>query len=93
MPNAVATLSRGRETLVLKVVNPTAEEVACSIEIDAALKPKRGRQWVVSAGLEERNTLQEPDRVAPVETQLENASNDFVHPFPAHSVTVMELRS
>jgi alpha-L-arabinofuranosidase len=90
--NAVATISPNKKTLVLKVANPTAEDVACSVEIDAAFKPKQGKQWIVEAGLEDRNTLEEPNRIAPVETELGNVSSEFVHHFPAYSVTVMELR-
>ena len=91
--NAVATLSEDGETLVVKAVNPTAEDVACSVEIDAAFTPDRGREWVVQAGLPDRNTLEEPRRIAPVERPLEEVRSEFMHRFPAHSVTVIELRS
>jgi alpha-N-arabinofuranosidase len=89
--NAVATLSRDKKTLVLKSVNPTAEAVDCAVEINAAFRPKRGRQWVVRADLTDRNTLQEPHHIAPVERPLEQFGAEFVHTFAAHSVTVMEL--
>ena len=77
---------------MLKVVNPAAEDVKCVIDIGAALPVKRARQWVVKAGLDERNTLAEPDHIAPVESSVAGSTNSFVYTFPAYSVTVMELR-
>ena len=90
--NANATLSQDARTLVLKVVNPAAEDAKCAIDIGAAFPVKRARQWVVKAGLDERNTLQQPSHIAPVESSVAGSANSFVHTFPAYSVTVMELR-
>lgn len=91
--NAAATRSRDKKTLVLKVVNPTAEQVACALEIGPGFSPKRGTRWVVQADLTDRNTLEEPNRIAPVEEPLAELGHEFVHRFPPYSVTVMELRS
>jgi alpha-N-arabinofuranosidase len=90
--NANATLSEDGKTLILKVVNPAAEDVKCAIDIAAGFSVKRARQWLVQAGLQERNTLQEPNHIAPVESGVSGAASDFTHVFPAYSVTVMELR-
>jgi len=90
--NANATLSENGKTLVLKVVNPAAEDVKCAIDVAAGLSVKRARQWLVQAGLDERNSLAEPNHIAPVESPVTDAANAFTHVFPAHSVTVMELR-
>ncbi|MBM3472110.1 MAG: DUF1080 domain-containing protein [Armatimonadetes bacterium] len=90
--NANATLSEDRKTLVLKVVNPAAEDAKCAIDIAAGLSVKRARQWLVKADLDERNTLAEPNHIAPVASPVTDAANAFTHVFPAHSVTVMELR-
>lgn len=89
--NANATLSRDGKTLVLKVVNPTAEEVNCAIELGHAFPVKSAREWVIRAALQDRNTLTEPNRIAPVEAPLLDAANSFLHVFPPYSVTVMEL--
>jgi alpha-N-arabinofuranosidase len=90
--NANATLSEDGKMLVLKVVNPAAEDVKCAIDFAAAFPVRRARQWLVQAGLQERNTLEEPNHIAPVESGVSGAANAFTHVFPAHSVTVMELR-
>jgi alpha-L-arabinofuranosidase len=74
------------------VVNPSPEEVACAIEIEGGFAPRRARQWTVQASLEDRNTLEEPSRIAPVEKALECAEGAFVHRFPAYSVSVIEVR-
>ncbi|MBM3497258.1 MAG: alpha-L-arabinofuranosidase, partial [Armatimonadetes bacterium] len=90
--NANATLSEDGRTLVLKVVNPNAEPAKCLLDLGGSFAPKSGRQWVVQAGLEERNTLEEPDHIAPVPSLLPATAQAFEHTFPAYSVTVMELR-
>jgi alpha-N-arabinofuranosidase len=90
--NANATRSEDRKTLVLKVVNPTPDEVRCAIDIAPGFPVKSARQWIVQAALDERNTLADPSHIAPVESPATDARNAFVHAFPAYSVTVIELR-
>jgi len=90
--NAVATASENRRTLVLKVVNAAPHETACAVEVAPSFPVASAKQWVVTAGLQDRNTLDEPARIAPVEGQLACGPGGIVHRFPAHSVTVMEFR-
>jgi alpha-N-arabinofuranosidase len=91
--NANATLSEDGKTLVLKVVNPDPEASHCVLELEGGLRGWRGRQWVVQAGLEDRNTLDEPHRIRPVESTLPGVAQAFEHTFPPYSVTVIELRA
>jgi alpha-L-arabinofuranosidase len=88
--NAVATRSEDGHTLVLKVVNASAAVSDCLIRVDG-VEVREATQWVVAAELRERNTILHPHRIAPVESPVAGASTEFVHTFPAHSVTVMEL--
>jgi len=89
--NANATRSDDGKTLVLKVVNPSADEVRCAVSVQPAFPVKRATQWVVKAGLDDRNTLQDPNRIAPTESSVNAAGNEFVHAFAPYSVTVIEF--
>ncbi len=91
--NAVATRSEDGKRLVLKVVNPTERTVAATVSLGGGFRPVEAAQWVVRAGLEERNTLEAPDRIAPTESPLAVEGSEFEHDFPAYSVTVIELRA
>lgn len=47
---------------------------------------------LTSATPEDENTLEEPTKVAPVAQPIPNASAHFGHTFPAHSVTVLQIK-
>ncbi len=90
--NAVATRSDDGRTLVLKVVNAYDAPSRCRIRIEG-FQPVSARQWVVAADPLERNTMLHPHRIAPVESTVEGVAEEFVHAYPAYSVTVLEFRS
>lgn len=86
--NTVATRSEDGSRLVLKVVNPTDQPVRTRVRLGEGVTS--GRQWVVEARLTERNTLEEPNHIAPRESTL-SVAPEFAHTFPAYSVTVIEV--
>ncbi len=90
--NVVAGLADDRERLVLKIVNPAAQEITATISIGEGFGPKSATVFSLQADLRGRNTLDEPDRIKPVEEQPLEVSQRFRRTFPPRSVTVLELR-
>lgn len=90
--NAVATCSEDGETLVLKVVNPDSSPSRCRVAVQG-FSIAEATQWVVSAGLRDRNTMLHPQRITPVQSPVPDVAEVFAHTFPAYSVTVMEFRA
>ena len=92
---AVATRTKDNKEIILKVVNPSAE----TLETAVLLQGKRqvaseGRATVLTADRPDvENTLDQPARVAPRESRLRGVSKDFRYRFPAHSLTVLRIRS
>ncbi len=89
--DAVAALSEDGKTLVLKVVNPTAEARLCAVRIEPGFKVRRAAAWQIRAGPEERNTMADPDRISPEQVRVDSLPHSTIHSFPSYSVTVLEF--
>jgi DUF1680 family protein/alpha-L-arabinofuranosidase len=80
--------------VVLKVVN--ASESAQETEISLAgakVEPKGKTIVLTSADPADENTLDDPNRVVPVEKVIENAGASFKHTFPPNSLTILRLKA
>jgi len=91
--NVVTTLSEDKGTLIIKAVNPTPNPIEADIATSRAFRVgSQGTCSVVAAAsLSDRNTLDEPRKIAPVRRRLNKIGQAFRHTFPAYSVSVISL--
>lgn len=91
---ASATRDEKAGEVLLKVVNATPQSQEATIRLAGAARVGRSaRMTVLTAGLAEENSLTEPRRVAPASRALDVAGPEFPQAFPAHSLTVLRLKS
>jgi len=91
---AVAGRDEASGDIVVKAINTAREPVTATLNLRSTGQVKTGTVTVLtSSGLSDNNSLDEPMRVAPVESPLNEAAREFAHEFPAHSFTVLRLTS
>lgn len=95
-PGVVAAATRDTKTnaIYLKVLN--ANETAQTIKVvlsGVTGIDRHGRQIMLSGNLNDTNSLKEPEKIIPVETELDRLKPTFDHTFPARSITVLELHT
>jgi len=94
LPRLYATASRDEQSgeVILKVVNPTAEEATVDLQLDGvAAVEARARAVVLRGRPEDENSLEHPDRVAPVEEELHVPQPRFSHTFAPYSLSVVRI--
>lgn len=79
--------------LFLKLINADSLPQRVSISLDGAtVVQKVGKLISLSAKTpEETNTISDPKRIVPVETQLNDVASTFRHTLPAYSIHIIEL--
>jgi len=91
---ASSTYDEEAKEIILKAVNVSAHDLHTSININGSkeLGPI-AHGWVLTAQdpLAE-NTLENPTNVVPVRVIVTNVNTNFVHKFPARSLTILRLR-
>lgn len=78
--------------IFIKYVNPTAspQEVEISLRGVRSVKPT-GLAIQLAANPDDTNSIDEPAKVVPVTMPLSGIKPQFVHRFPAYSITVLRL--
>jgi len=89
--NVSATRSADGAKVVVKVVNAGDAAVSSAIEMDSSYAARSAKAWRVEAGLNDRNTLADPKRIAPKEMKATLSRNQIEMEFPPRSVTVIEV--
>ena len=90
--NGVATKSKNGKTLYYKAVNPTQQSIDVVLNIKPGFKIRKARMQLVTAGsLQARNTLEEPDRIRPVSTELKTDARTVRFTMPAYSAGVVTV--
>ena len=91
-------VNAGREEasgeLIVKAINLAAEPLAASINLQGipSIAQEAAVSVLQSASLADNNSLEEPDRIEPVESRIDGASREFEHVFPPHSLTILRLK-
>jgi alpha-N-arabinofuranosidase len=80
-------------TIYIKAVNALEVPRSVRIQIAGSLLGSLGKLIVLSGSPTDTNSLDEPEKIIPVESTLPGVSSDFAHTFPGNSVTVMEIHS
>jgi alpha-L-arabinofuranosidase len=96
LPALYAVASRNHRTreVILKIVNVSDRAVGTEIRLQGAhsLQPVGKVVTLTSSSLDDENSLENPTRVAPVESRLSRVSSRIRYTFPKHSLTVMVLK-
>ena len=91
-----ATYSPEEKMLYLKLVNASSVPQELTIQLDgASTVEKKGKESLLSAtNTQETNTIDDPERVVPVEHELRDLSSSrFVHTLPAYSIQVLQIHA
>ena len=88
---ASATRDDAAGEIILKVVNANDSATDAEIKTSGELASK-ARAIVMSGANKDVNSFDQPNKIAPVESSVENVSSTFKHTFPANSVTVLRLK-
>lgn len=92
---AVAGRDETGGDLIVKAINMAAEPVAATLSLRGLdrIKPDASVTVLTSASLSGNNSLDEPNRVAPAESRISTASQEFTHEFPANSLTILRIKT
>jgi alpha-N-arabinofuranosidase len=86
---ASATRDQGGE-IIVKVVNATAEPLPVQMRIKG-IGVAAGTATVLAGNLADENSLDEPQKVAPVSQPLSGLQPEFGYSFKPYSLTVLRL--
>ena len=90
---ASATRDDKAGEIIVKAVNPGAVAEAVEIKLGGlSWVGSEGKAFTLSGKLNDVNSMDEPARISPVESKLENAGENFKYTFPARSMTVLRIR-
>ncbi len=92
-PRLFQSVTRGGETLYLKVVNASSAPQPVEIKLTGADHVKSTGRLISLTALSTgaTNTLREPTKIVPVNGSIRGVSTDFHHTFPSYSISVIEL--
>jgi alpha-N-arabinofuranosidase len=90
-----ATRDSKSGTVYLKVVNSLGMVQSVKIEISgAAAIESEGKAIVLKANeLDDTNSIQEPQKIVPLEEKASGLGASFTREFPPYSITVLELKT
>jgi alpha-N-arabinofuranosidase len=82
-----------RGELVVKTINAGTEPVTAAIEISGLKLPRNQAQLIVlrSDRASDNNSMDNPQRIAPVTSSVAIEGNKFTHEFPPCSFTIMRM--
>jgi alpha-L-arabinofuranosidase len=81
--------------LVIKAVNTAEEPVAATLSLRGVegVKPDATVTVLTAGSLSDNNSLDEPDRVVPAQSQIHAAGPEFTCEFPARAFTLLRLKT
>jgi len=90
-----ASLDEKNGDIILKVVNSSANKQYSKVNVNGAsyIAPEATAFELSSPTLTDENSLDNPNHIEPTEKQVSNLGESFHYEFPAHSVTILRLRT
>jgi alpha-N-arabinofuranosidase len=90
-----ATYSPDKSTLYLKLVNASSAPQPIAIQLQGAGSVEKTAKLISlsATNTEETNTIDDPERIVPVEHELKDVSESITHTLPAYSIEVIELHA
>jgi alpha-L-arabinofuranosidase len=90
---AVASRTRDRHELILKVVNASDEQQDTEVHLNGAtLGPSATATTLSSGSAQDENSLEQPTKVVPVTRELTCGGSDLKLSFAGNSLTVLRLK-
>ncbi len=90
--NLVTTLSEDGSTVFCKIVNPVDEEKEISIELNESFNLKDVEfQIVTPDSLKQRNTMENPETIIPIEGKISYKGKNINFEMPAYSCGVVRI--
>ncbi len=90
----VASASREKNTVILKVVNVAHSAQETLLKFQGADIARKAEAIVLASEKpEDENTLSNPRKVSPITTTITQIDGQFRHVFPANSVTILRLKA
>ena len=89
---ASATRDEAKREVIVKLVN--GENAPATVELNLAGANRvsaKAKLFVLTGGLQEENSLEQPCKVAPVESTLKISTPRFTHTLPPNSLTVLRV--
>jgi alpha-L-arabinofuranosidase len=80
--------------IILKAVNAGANSQTAQIKLGGVSQIEPEGEAITLAGdLAGVNSMDEPEKISPVESKFENAAANFAYTFPPHSLTVLRIKA
>ncbi len=94
LPHASAARDEHAGDIILKIVNPgdAAQDVRLNLAGTQNVSPE-ATEFVLSGSPNEENSMDQPDRIAPIESKIDNVASNFSCNFPPHSFTVLRIKA
>ena len=90
---AVAGRDEKSGDVIIDVVNPTATPMPTNLNLTGLARVTTAKAIVLSGAPGDENSIQAPTKIAPREEDIALTSPNFTHTFPAHSFTILRLKT
>jgi alpha-L-arabinofuranosidase len=79
--------------IILKIVNPLPEQKTCKVELRgvSSIRPDGEVIVLTSASLDDENSFEHPDRIAPRSSKLGGLGDSFEYSCPSNSVSILKI--
>ncbi|HTR42316.1 MAG TPA: alpha-L-arabinofuranosidase C-terminal domain-containing protein, partial [Pseudomonadales bacterium] len=78
--------------VILKIVNPGDGAQNVQINLPGAKSvSQEATEFVLSGTPDDENSMEQPGRIVPVKSKIDNAASEFSCNFPPHSFTVLRI--
>ncbi len=80
--------------VILKMVSGRGTAAGMDITLSGVKEvDKNATGWILTGGLEDVNSVGEPEKVAPKEITIDNAAAKFTYQLPSNSVVVLRIKA
>ena len=90
---AVAGRDEKSGEVIIDVVNPTSTPLPTNLNLPGTGRVASAKAIVLSGAPSDENSIQAPTKIAPREENLPLTAPNFTHTFPAHSFTILRLKT
>lgn len=88
-----ASVDRGSDRTILKVVNLTREEKEVLLSLDGPARNSVQVTGLKGHGLDETNSFENPDNITPRTERFSVSENEMSYSFSPHSVTILSFEN
>jgi alpha-L-arabinofuranosidase len=78
---------------IIKVVNPTAQAIPATLQLNGARRVAGAKATILSGAPDDMNSLDKPTNVAPREEKIAVNASEFSRTFAPHSFTILRVKT